>query len=100
MTTTTTYERVKQALRNYDFDDETGNGVDELIAYAYFLGKCEKSKELCDKIRALLEEQHNRANECRYHKMANDIIGKQTFIYDGDYGQWINMFAHDKTEIE
>ncbi len=100
MTTTTTYERVKQALSNYDFDDETGNGVDELIAYAYFLGKCEKSKELCDKIRALLEEQHNRANECRYHKMANDIIGKQTFIYDGDYDQWINMFAHDKTEIE
>lgn len=100
MTTTTTHERVKQALANYDFDDETGNGVDELIAYAYFLGKCEKSKELCDKIRALLEEQHNRANECRYHKMANDIIGKQTFIYDGDYDQWINMFAHDKTEIE
>lgn len=41
----TTYERVKQALRNYDFDDENGNGVNELIAFAYFLGKCEKSKE-------------------------------------------------------
>lgn len=96
----TTYERVNKALESYDFDDENGNGVNELIAYAYFLGKCNKSKELCDKIRALLEEQHNRANECRYHKMANDIIGKQTFIYDGDYDQWINMFAHDKTEIE
>ena len=96
----TTYERVNKALESYDFDDENGNGVNELIAYAYFLGKCNKSKELCDKIRALLEEQHNRANECRYHKMANDIIGKQSFIYDGDYDQWINMFAHDKTEIE
>lgn len=96
----TTYERVKKALESYDFDDENGNGVNELIAYAYFLGKCNKSKELCDKIRALLEEQHNRANECRYHKMANDIIGKQTFIYDGDYDQWIGMFSHDKTEIE
>ena len=95
----TTYERVKKALESYDFD-ENGNGVNELIAYAYFLGKCNKSKELCDKIRALLEEQHNRANECRYHKMANDIIGKQTFIYDGDYDQWIGMFSHDKTQIE
>lgn len=95
----TTHERVKQALASYYFDDESGNGVNELIAYAYFLGKCEKSKEICDKIHSMLEEQHNRADECRYHKMANDIIGKQTFIYDGDYDQWITMFSHDKTEV-
>lgn len=81
----TTYERVKQALENYHFEEE-GNGINELIAYAYFLGKCEKSKKLCD-------------NECRYHKMANDIIGKQTFVYDGDYDQWIGMFSQDKTEV-
>lgn len=95
----TTYERVKQALSNYNFDDENGNGVNELIAYAYFLGRCEKSKELCDKTHSIFERQRNRAEKCRYHKMANDIIGKQTFIYDGDYDQWITMFSHDKTEV-
>lgn len=31
---------------------------------------------------------------------ANDIIGKQTFVYDGDYDQWIAMFSHDKTEVD
>lgn len=95
----TTYERVKQALSNYNFDDENGNGVNELIAYAYFLGRCEKSKELCDKTHSIFERQRNRAEKCRYHNMANDIIGKQTFIYDGDYDQWITMFLHDKTEV-
>ena len=94
----TTDERVKQALKNYHFEEE-GNGINELIAYAYFLGKCEKSKKICDKISSIFEEQHKKANECRYHKMANDIIGKQTFIYDGDYDQWIGMFSQDKTEV-
>lgn len=93
----TTYERVKQALENYHFD-ENGNGINELIAYAYYLGKCEKSKILCDKAHAIFKEQYNRAKECRYHKMANDIIGEQTIIYDGDYDQWIGMFSQDKTE--
>lgn len=95
----TTYERVKKALESYNFDDENGNGVNELIAYAYFLGKCEKSKELCDKAHSMFEAQHNRAKGCRYHKMAEDVVGRQTILYDGDYDQWIGMFSQDKTEV-
>ena len=95
----TTYERVKKALESYNFDDENGNGVNELIAYAYFLGKCEKSKELCDKAHSMLEAQLNRAKGCRYHKMAEDVVGRQTILYDGDYDQWIGMFSQDKTEV-
>lgn len=95
----TTYERVKKALESYNFDDENGNGVNELIAYAYFLGKCEKSKELCDKAHSMFEAQHNRAKDCRYHKMAEDVVGRQTILYDGDYDQWIGMFSQDKTEV-
>ena len=95
----TTYERVKKALESYNFDDENGNGVNELIAYAYFLGKCEKSKELCDKAHSIFGEQHNRANSCRYHKLAEDVVGRQTILYDGDYDQWIGMFSQDKTEV-
>lgn len=51
------------------------------------------------KARGITPHSDKKANECRYHKMANDIIGKQTFVYDGDYDQWIGMFSQDKTEV-
>lgn len=93
----TTRERVQQAIKNARFD-ENGNGVDELIAYAYYLGRCTAAKEVCDEASVIFSEQHSRANKCRYKHMANYVVGDIQYIYHCDYDQWIEMFSMDKVK--
>lgn len=41
-------ERVKEALENYKFNNNEPADINALIAYAYYLGRCEAAKEVCD----------------------------------------------------
>lgn len=68
---TTIRERVKMALENHDF--ETDN-LDKLIALAYFMGQEEATRRISDRYNAHLAAQHKRAEACRYHKMAAEIV--------------------------
>ena len=90
-------ERVKEALSNYNFT-ENENGINELIAYAYNLGRCEVANELCNKVHNIFAEQLKKAQTVRYHKQAEQIQGKIEFLYHSDYDMWIKMFSNDKTE--
>lgn len=93
----TLHERVTEALNAYAFND-SGNGIDELIAYAYYLGRCTAAKEACDKVAAVFAEQLARAQAVRYKHLAMKIQGDVRMIYHPDYDQWVALFASDKTD--
>ncbi len=92
-------ERVKEAIENYEFNSKKPANVNALIAYAYYLGRCEAAKEVCDKAKEIFKEQKSRAAECRYHKMAMEVQGNNDYVRHQDYDQWIRDFSEDETEI-
>lgn len=94
----TMYEKVTEALKNYTWDKEICN-INDLIAYAYYLGRHDAAKEACDDAKKIFKEQKARAAECRYHKMASAVLGDSDFIYHQDYDSWIYDFSRDIVEV-
>lgn len=69
---------------------------EKMIYAAYYMGREEATREVSDEYAALIQEQRKRANECRYSRMANAIIGDKNYIYCADYAQEIgNTFGGD-----
>lgn len=94
----TVYERVKNTLsNNIDMDKDT---IDKLIFCAYYFGREEAARQVSDQYSKHIEEQHARANAVRYHKMANDIVGPEQYIYTPDYsGDMMAAFGGDETTL-
>lgn len=93
----TVIQRIKQAVNNLDC--ETDN-IDKIIALAYMIGKEKATREVSNAYNKLLAEQRERAEKCRYHNMAAEIIGDERYIYFGDYdGAMCYTFGSDETEV-
>ena len=93
----TILEKVKTCVENHDCDKDC---VEKLIALAYFIGREEATKEVSDKYTALLSEQRERANNCRYKHLAHFVIGDTRYIYFPDYAQDMTAtFGSDETNI-
>ena len=94
---TTIKERVEQALNNLNCDVDD---VNKVIALAYYMGRESATKEVSDDYTALIRAMRQRADECRYNRMAHGIIGTKNYIYHGDYDQAMtNTFGNDETNI-
>lgn len=86
----TAWEKINKVL-----EDERNNrtnfldgDINALIYLAYMMGREEAVKEVSDEYSAILSAQHKRAAGCRYHNMAEQIIGfKGTYIYHPEYSQ-------------
>lgn len=72
-------ERIQKAIKG------EYKGIDGLIAVAYWIGKHDATKEVCDAHTTRILQMRERANNCRYHKMVNRIIGDNDIIYHPDY---------------
>lgn len=93
----TRIERVKAAIKAGGYEKDT---LDALIAFAYYAGREEATKESHDKYNALIEEQNKRADECRYSHMAHKVVGDQKYIYSPDYaGDMLETYGSDETEL-
>ena len=90
-------ERLEVALSNYSFEQD---GINEMLAYAYYCGKCKGVIEVCDMAKIIFKGQIKRADSCRYHKLANWVQGDRTEIYHSDYDNWISLFDSDITDIQ
>lgn len=78
-------ERIFKAMSNVNLDEDT---VDRLIYLAWMMGREEATKEVSDKYTEVLKGQHERAKNCRYHNLAENIIGfSGDYIYFADYSQ-------------
>lgn len=52
------------------------------------------------KVVAKYAAQHERAEACRYYKMAAAIVGPEKFLYCPDYaGEMSATFGNDATEL-
>lgn len=86
---------LKIALKNY-WDWNKDPEAIKIMQYAYYAGKERATKIICDKASEIFAEQRKRAKECRYHKMAEQIIGGQTMIYSPHYsGDFQEAFGDD-----
>ena len=93
----TVIERINQALKEADLETDS---INKIIALAYYIGREDACKEVSDDYNALIAEQRVRANNNRYHKFANAVIGDQDYIYHSDYKQDIKtLFGDEQTNI-
>lgn len=93
----TIFKRVKKAINNAKFDTNGNNGINELITFAYFLGKHNAAVECCDQAHEIFKEQLERAENSRYHKMAKEIQGYINTIYHVDYSNdFVETFKDDE----
>lgn len=95
--TMTIRERVKIALDNCDCEKDDLN---KLVALAYMMGQEEATRRISDRYNATFAAQHERAEACRYYKMAAEIVGPEKFLYSSDYaGEMTTIFGKDETEL-
>lgn len=95
----TILERIHKAVDSNAAYKDT-DCVDKLIALAYQIGRESATKEVSDDYRALIAKMRERANNCRYHKMANDIIGERNYLHHYAYaGDVTECFGSDETKL-
>ena len=101
----TLIDRVRHSMewdeekRNYR-NDMSSDSIDRLIAFAYYMGREEATRQISDRYNALIQDMRGRANACRYSHMANKIIGDRDYLYSGDYGQpFTSTFGKDETNL-
>lgn len=64
------------------FNDDT---LERLVAFAYWYGREQATKEVSDAYRQLIKEMNLRAEETKYEKMIKRVIGDKTYIIFKDY---------------
>ena len=82
---TTILDRINQATAAVTANN--ASDLDKLIAWAYWIGQEHATVTVSDEYAALIQEQRQRAANCRYYRMANAIIGEQNYIYLPNYRQ-------------
>lgn len=78
-------ERMNKAFQN--FGEKEVTELDELLMYAYMLGREEKARERAKVVNARYKEQIEAAKACRYSGMAMKVVmaGEEARSYEGVY---------------
>lgn len=88
----TKIERIKKSIKDWDESE-----LDELIRIAYYLGRTEAVREVCDEHSTILKAAHDKANKLRYRHMARSILPESNIIYHSDYaGDYPFEFGSDE----
>ena len=97
----TIQEKVKESIKKGKFDQNGNNGINELITYAYYLGRHDAAAECCNQAREIFNQQLERANNSRFKNMAKEIQGNVRYLYHEDFsGDFIDMFKDDEVKGE
>lgn len=91
-------ERIKAVVQ--DWPDCSKDSIDRLILAAYYIGLEKGTRETSDRYNQHIAKQRERANACRYHRMAMEIVGAESYLYSPNYaGDVTEMFAGEQTEL-
>lgn len=95
---TMTYkERLKKALSCIKTDEDS---IDRLIAYAYYAGREQATREYSREVKKVLKAQKERASSLRYNKLGLYVQGDIDYIRSGDYaGCYQDEFGGDLTDL-
>ena len=88
-------EKVQQIVKEGLVDNMSP--TDYLIWVAYWIGREDSCRTVSDDYAALLEQQWERAQNCRYYNMAMQVQGNVKHLYHDDYSQSISItFGEDE----
>ncbi len=96
----TMLETVREALKNHNFNDDEVGGLDELVAFAYYLGRHESARKICDAAQEIFSAQIERASNNRYKNVCTAAQGGITQIYSSDYSFGYGCFANDEVRLD
>lgn len=93
----TIIERVKECINNLECEKDS---VEKVIALAYYMGLEKGTRQTSNEYKKLIQQQRERAENCRYKHMANAVIGDQNYIYCSNYDMAMTgIFGSDETEF-
>ena len=97
----TIYDAIKKMLSNeYGALDLDTDNVAKLVYIAYYIGREEATRRVSDSYTELIANMRKRAAKCRYHRMANKVIGPFNHLYFDDYsGDMTETFGSDLTDL-
>ena len=81
-------------------DNQHPATIEKMILMAYEIGREDATKDVSDQYTAMLSEIRDRADKCRYYRMAGQVVGDQKYIQTTDYaGRVTEMFGGDPADI-
>ncbi len=90
-------EKIHEMVKTADMSQDT---VERLVAMAYWHGREQATQEIIDEHNAIIGGMRERAEGCRYHNMAAEIIGQHAGIYSDDYaGDMTKTFGQENTNF-
>lgn len=63
----------------------SGDTIERLIAFAYFYGREQATKETSDAYRSMIKDMRKRAEKSRYTSLINEAIGEKNYLLFNDY---------------
>lgn len=96
----TIIERVKAILESdVNLCAEGPATIEKLVYVAYYIGRESATRQVSNRYNQHIKEQKERAKNCRYHKMALDVVGPEDYLYTADYaGDITSMFGPDPAD--
>lgn len=74
--------------------------TERLIWTAYYMGAEASARAIIDEHRRQVDAMRDRADKCRYHNMASDVIG-DAYIYDDNYSMDVtNTFGGRYIDVD
>lgn len=92
-------ERIKNIMA--DAPDLESDSLEKLVYLAYMMGRETGVQETAHLYSAHMQEQSQRAQACRYYKMAQKLLDNGNgYIYQADYrGDFGREFGGDETNF-
>ena len=98
-------KKLKDRIREIAYGDAADFEMEQdtylkMVKIAYYMGLEDSARSICDRHKAIYNEQYKRDSKCRYHHMAYNIIGNIDEIYDPNYaGDMTDSFGDDLTNL-
>lgn len=90
-------QRIRKCLKSWDGETDT---IEKIVAVAYYMGREDAAREICNKAENIFREQMKRAMQCRYRNTAIKVQGNVRIIYSPDYSCTVgDTFGEDDTNI-
>ena len=78
----------------------SGDTIERIIAFAYYYGREQATKEVSDAYRSLIRDMRKRADKSRYTALINEAIGDKNYLLFGDYpGRITKEIGKLKTDV-
>jgi hypothetical protein len=88
------------AIKAIIADQASEGAVARMVKLAYYMGRAEAAREVCDAHSAIMRTSRAAARAMRYHNMAERALPLDDKIYHPDYsGDYVYCFGDDEAPL-